>query len=127
MTVPLRFLVVAWVAEALVASVPWLFQAGSRIWLWGHNPSLLWIITAHVLTAVCPFLAAAFLWSGRDAAACVTLVVVASNWLMWHLFTFTTLAWVWYDTARILLSLLTLCVILAYSFSRTTRRTTRCS
>ena len=101
-----------------MASLPWLFRAGSRLWSWDYHAPLLWIVISHVLMAVFPFLAAAFLWLGRDAAACITLVGVATNWLIWHVLTFVDMAWVSYDIARVLLSIFTLCIVLAYAIGR---------
>jgi hypothetical protein len=121
LTTAIRLLALGWIVEAAVASLPWLFNAGSQLWSWHYNAQLIWIVVSHALTAVLPFGAAALLWLGRDAAACVTLVVVASNWLMWHVFTFVDLAWVRYDIARVLLSSLTLWVVVAYSIGRAGR------
>ena len=121
LTLAVRMLSLGWIAEATVVSLPWLFKTGSRLWAWHYHAPLLWIVALHVSTAVLPFVAAALLWLGRDAAACVTLVAVASNWLMWHVFTFVDIAWVRYDIARVLLSAFTLCVVLAYSIGRVRR------
>jgi hypothetical protein len=127
LTTAIRLLALGWIVEASVASLPWLFNAGSRLWSWHYNAQLIWIVVSHALTAVLPFWAGALLWLKRDAAACVTLVAVAGNWLMWHVFTFVDLAWLRYDIARVLLSAFTLCVVLAYSIGRAGRAVEQCS
>jgi hypothetical protein len=121
LTLAVRVLSIGWIAEATVVSIPWLFKAGGRLWSWHYKAPLLWIVASHASTAVLPFVAAALLWFGRDATACVTLLAVACNWLMWHMFTFVDIASVRYDIARVLLSAFTLCIVLAYSLVKARR------
>jgi len=122
MIVPLRFAAAAWFIEAGLSSFPWFVRAGAQVFIWARNPALLWIISTHLLGALCPALALIFLWRRQDVFACLALTTVAIAWLIWHELHYVEWAWTRLDLPRVALSVLTLAIVLAYSLARALRQ-----
>jgi hypothetical protein len=46
LTIAARLLSLGWIVEATVVSMPWLFNAGGRLWSWHYHAPLLWIVAS---------------------------------------------------------------------------------
>jgi len=111
-------LVVAWGVLATVSSVPWFAHAGWRVIEWMRSPRLLAVIGLHAIGLLGPLVAGVGLWRGSRLIACAALVLVSVAWLLWHIVMFTEVAWVVRDSPRVLLSIVTLGVVVAYAIDQ---------
>ena len=115
MNVAMWLLIIAWGLEAAVSSIPWFTHVGLRVFEWMPHSGFQAIIGLHAAGTLCPIMAAAGLWRGQRLIACLSLTVLASAWLFWHIWTFTQVAWVLRDATRLLLSVVTLGFAVVYA------------
>jgi hypothetical protein len=115
MNIGMWLLIVAWGVEAAVSSIPWFMHAGLRVFDWMPNFGMFAVIGLHALGTLCPVMAAAGLWRRHGLIACLSLILLASAWLFWHIWTFTQVAWVLRDAPRLVLCVVTLGFAFVYA------------
>ena len=115
MNLAMWLLITAWSLLAAATSIPWFTHVGMQVFTWIRHPGLQVIIGLHLAGALCPIIAGVTQWWGKRLIACLSLTLLATVWLFWHILTFTQLAPVVRDLPRLLLSVVTLVFAVAYA------------
>ena len=114
MNVAMWLLIIAWGVLAVTTSIPWFMTMGTQVFGWLRHPGMQVIIGLHLAGAVLPLIGGVSQWWGKRLVAHLSMTMLASAWLFWHIFMFTGLAPVLRDAPRLLLCIITLLFSVVY-------------